>query len=43
MGVFQGFTLLKATFLVYGSRTLMRWSSGEAGRVVEDSCWMGSK
>lgn len=27
VGVFQGFTLLEATFLVYGSRTLMRWSS----------------
>lgn len=27
MGIFQGFTLLEAMFLVYGSRTLMRWSS----------------
>lgn len=43
VGVFQGFTFLEATFLVYVSRTLMRRSSGEAGPVVEDSWWMGLK
>lgn len=43
VGVFQGFTLLEAMFLMYGSRTLTRWSSGEASRVVEDSRWMGSR
>ena len=43
VGVFQGFTLLEAMLLVYSSRTLTRWSLGEAGRVVEDSCWMRLK
>lgn len=35
VGVFQGFTLLEAMFLTYGSMTLTRWSSGEAGLLLK--------